>query len=156
MAVKKKQHPVTQASLDALKPTNFKNISKERGREVARMGAKATNEKKRIKKTFREVIEALGMSQATDREKDKFVEMFPNMDPNDVAKIHMIVASMYNQAVNRGNVRAAEFLRDSAGEKPTTIIDGTIATEKIFVTKEDEKNALEHIAGVIADDGNGD
>ena len=148
---KKQQHPNSRANL-----IPFNKMTPERRREIAQMGAAATNAKIKKRKTFREIIEALGPEGATENEKEKFRQMFPNVDPEDITKDMMIIASLYNQAIGRGNVKAAAMLRDTAGEKPDTTINGSITTEKIFVTEKEKKEALKHIAGVIAESEDGD
>lgn len=151
MAEKKPKKKMNPNSLKALKATQFNNISPERRREIARMGAEATNKKIRKRKTFREIIEALGVSDATEQEKQKFLQMFPGADPDEITKDMMLVASMYNQGIGRGNVKAAAMIRDTAGEKPDTTISGSITTEKIFISAAEKKAALKHIAEVVAE-----
>ena len=142
-------------SIEALRPHNLKNKTPEERREIARMGNLAQQNVKKRRRTFREIIEALGTMDATDAEKEKFLQMFPGADRNEITKDMMLIASMYNQAVGRGNVKAAGMIRDTAGEKPDTNITGSITTEKIFITQEEKKATIEHIQKVIAD-GNGD
>jgi hypothetical protein len=142
-------------SLEALAAHNLKNRTPEERREIARMGNLAQQNVRKRRKTFREIIEALGTMDATDAEKEKFLQMFPGADRNEITKDMMLIASMYNQAVGRGNVKAAGMIRDTAGEKPDTNITGSITTEKIFITQEEKKATIEHIQKVIAD-GNGD
>ena len=143
---KKKMHP---NSLKNLIPQNER--TPERRKEIAKMGAEAPNKKIRKRKTFREIIEALGASDATEAEKQKFLQMFPGVDPDEITKDMMLVASMYNQGIGRGNVKAAAMIRDTAGEKPDTTITGSITTEKIFISPAEKKAALKHIADVVAE-----
>lgn len=149
----KKKRKVSENSLAALEPTKFNHLSPERRKEIARMGAAATNKLIHNRKTFAELIKIMGPMAATEREKDRLLEMFPNADPEQISKDMMVIASMYNQAIGRGNVKAAGYIRDTAGEKPATTIDGTITTQKVFVTPEEQQAALQHIAEVVADDG---
>ena len=151
MAEEKTKKKMNPNSLKALEATQFNNISPERRREIARMGAAATNAKIKKRKTFREIIEALGVSDATEAEKQKFLQMFPGADPDEITKDMMLVASMYNQGIGRGNVKAAAMIRDTAGEKPDTTISGSITTEKIFISPSEKKAALKHIAEVVAE-----
>ena len=150
---KKKQHPNSMKNLEA---TKFNNLTPERRREIARMGAAATNAKIKKRKTFREIIEALGVMDATASEKEKFLQMFPGSDPDEITKDMMLIASLYNQGIGRGNVKAAAMIRDTVGEKPETTINGTLTTEKVFITPDEQQEALQHIAEVIAEsDTNG-
>lgn len=151
MAEKKEKKQQNPNSLKNLEATKFNNLSPERRREIARMGAAATNAKIKKRKTFREIIEALGVSDATEAEKQKFLQMFPGANPEEITKDMMLVASMYNQGIGRGNVKAAAMIRDTAGEKPDTTISGSITTEKIFISPAEKKAALKHIAEVVAE-----
>lgn len=148
---KKKMSPNSLKNLEA---TKFNNLSPERRREIARMGAEATNKILHNRKTFRELVQRIGSMQATKAEQQKILETFPDADPDEITKNLMLIASMFNQGIYRGNVKAASFIRDTAGEKPATTIDGTLTTQKVFVTEKEEKEALAHIAEVIEDDGN--
>jgi hypothetical protein len=149
MAEKKPKKKMNPNSLKNLIPQNER--TPERRKEIAKMGAEATNKKIRKRKTFREIIEALGVSDATETEKQKFLQMFPGADPDEITKDMMLVASMYNQGIGRGNVKAAAMIRDTAGEKPDTTISGSITTEKIFISAAEKKAALKHIAAVVAE-----
>ena len=149
MAEKKPKKKMNPNSLKNLIPQNER--TPERRKEIAKMGAEATNKKIRKRKTFREIIEALGVSDATEDEKRKFMQMFPGADPDEITKDMMLVASMYNQGIGRGNVKAAAMIRDTAGEKPDTTISGSITTEKIFISPAEKKAALKHIADVVAE-----
>ena len=80
-----------------------------------------------------------------------FQKQFPDIDVEEVTKDMMLLASAYNQAIGRGNTKAMSFLRDTKGEKPETVISGSVTTEKIFITPEQHSQTLEHIAEVIAD-----
>lgn len=145
---KKKQHPNSLKNL-----VTFDKLSPERRKEIAKMGAEATNKKIHRRKTYREIIEALGSQGVTELEKEKFLSMFPGIDADEITKDMLLIASMFNQAIGRGNVKAASMIRDTVGEKPDTTINGTLTTQKVFVSPEEQKQALEHIAEVISDDG---
>lgn len=142
-------------SLEALAAHNFKNKSPEERKRIARLGNLAQQNVKKRRRTFREIIEALGTMTATEQEKERFLQMFPGADRNEITKDMMLIASMYNQAVGRGNVKAAGMIRDTVGEKPDTNITGSITTEKIFISEKEHKETIQHIQKVIAD-GNGD
>lgn len=147
----KPKKKIPEKSLANLRP--FNTLTPERRREIAKMGAAATNKLINTRKTLREIAIALGNMRANDREKERLLEMFPDADPDTITKNMMLIASMFNQAVGRGNVQAFTAIRDTAGEKPDTTINGTLTTQKIFVSPEEQQQALEHIAEVVADDG---
>ncbi len=121
---------------------------------ICQKGAIGATAAKNRKKTLRELIEQLGNMKATDTEKAMFKNIFPGVDPEDVTKDMMLVASAYNQAVGRGNIKAMSFIRDTKGEKPETTITGNIVSEKVFITPEQQKAVESHIAEVLEDDGN--
>ena len=154
MTEKKEKKKISEKSLANLKP--FNTLTPERRREIALKGAEATNKLLKKRKTFKEIIETLGPMGATENEKEMFRQMFPDVDPDEITKDMMLIASMYRQAIAKGNVRASSMIRDTAGEKPDTNITGSITTEKIFITAEEKKVALEHIAQVVTDGNGGD
>ena len=154
MAKPKTDKPKRNMSPNSLKNLQpFNTLTPERRREIALKGAEATNKLINQRKTFRELITMLGGMRATEKEKRLLLDMFPDADPDTITKDMMLVASMYDQGIGRGNVKATSFIRDTAGEKPATTIDGTLTTQKVFVTEKEEKEALAHIAEVIEDDG---
>lgn len=153
MTEKKEKKKISEKSLANLIPLSQRDP--KRRKEIAKMGAEATNKLLKKRKTFKEIIETLGPMGATENEKEMFRQMFPDVDPDEITKDMMLIASMYRQAIAKGNVRASSMIRDTAGEKPDTNITGSITTEKIFITAEEKKVALEHIAQVVTD-GNGD
>ena len=123
---------------------------------ICQKGAIGSAAAKNRKKTLRELIEQLGNMKATDTEKAMFKNIFPGVDPEDVTKDMMLVASAYNQAVGRGNIKAMSFIRDTKGEKPETTINGNIVSEKVFITPDQQKAVEEHIVEVLEDDGHRD
>lgn len=130
--------------------------SESEARAIRSKGALAATAVKNRKKTLREIIEQLGNLKATETEKAMFKNIFPEIDPEEVTKDMMLVASAYNQAVGRGNIKAMSFLRDTKGEKPETTITGNIVSQKVFITPEQQKAVEEHIVEVLADDGHRD
>lgn len=140
---------VHENSLKNLKP--FQDRDKRELSEISRKGQEAGIEVKRKKKTLRELIEILGSQPATENELSMFQKQFPGIDVSEITKDMMLLASAYNQAIGRGNTKAMSFLRDTKGEKPETVISGSVTTEKIFITPEQQQQTLDHIAEVIAD-----
>ena len=147
----KPKKKVSEKSLKNLIP--FSQMDPARHRELSVKGAEASNKLQHRRRTFAELVKTMGAMEATEREKERLLEAFPGFDPDEITKDMMLIASMYNQSIFRGNVKASSFLRDTAGEKPDTTINGTLTTQKIFVSPEEQQQALEHIAEVIADDG---
>ena len=125
-------------------------------KEICRKGAAGTNAAKNRKKTLRELIEMMGQMPATETERRMFQNLFPGVEPENITKDMMLVASAYNQVIGRGNIKAMTFIRDTKGEKPETTINGNIVSEKVFITPEQQKKVEEHIVEVLEDDGHSD
>ena len=132
----------------------FNTLPPEKAKEIRKKGALAAAEAKNKKKTFKEIMEWLGSRPATDQEKANFANIFPNID-EEVTKNVLVAAAQYHKAINRLDTKAATFIRDTAGQKPDTVITGTVTTEKIFITPEEKKATLDHIKEVIADGNDG-
>ena len=102
--------------MDNLRPQNTR--TKEEQREIARMGGKASGEARRKRRELKERCKVL-------------LEMMPNKDlikkslgndavlPEGSDNYDLMMAKMIQVAMLEGNVKAAEFVRDSAGDKPT-------------------------------------
>lgn len=134
----------------------FADRSQSEARAIRSKGAYAATAVKNEKKTLRALIEEMGNMEATETEKAVFKNLFPGVPPEKITKDMMLIASAFNQAVNRGNIKAMSFLRDTKGEKPETTITGNIVSQKVFITPEQQKAVEEHIVEVLADDGHRD
>lgn len=113
--------------IDNLKPQNTR--TKEEQRQIAIQGGKASGEARRKKKAIREVCETLLSMQANSGLKAK---INPDIELPEGATVYdVLVASMAQEAID-GNVKAAEFIRDSAGDKPTdkSEITAAVMTDK--------------------------
>ena len=125
-------------------------------KEICQKGAAGATASKNRKKTLRELIEQMGSMKATETEKAMFKNLFPGVAPEEITKDMMLVASAYNQAVGRGNIKAMSFIRDTKGEKPETTINGNVVAERVFITPDQQKAVEEHIMEVLEDDGHRD
>ena len=123
---------------------------------ICQKGAAGATAAKNRKKTLRELIEQMGNMKATETEKAMFKNLFPNVPTEDITKDMMLIASAYNQAVGRGNIKAMSFIRDTKGEKPETTINGNVVAERVFITPDQQKAVEEHIMEVLEDDGHTD
>lgn len=130
--------------------------SQSEAKAIRSMGALAATESKNEKKTLRKIIEEMGNMPATETEKAMFKNLFPNISPEKITKDMMLIASAYNQAVGRGNIKAMSFIRDTKGEKPETTINGNVVAERVFITPDQQKAVEEHIMEVLEDDGHRD
>ena len=84
----------------------------ERSKEIQRAGARATNAKLAERKTFRETIEYMLTLRAKPEDIEKLgLEKTATMQ--DAITMAMLAQSA------KGNVKAAQFIRDTAGQMPT-------------------------------------
>ena len=88
---------------------NLRKLTTEQAREIGRMGGKASVIAKRRLKTFKQAAK----HQLTEQ------------DENGETAIWCIVARMIKEA-KQGNIKAAEFLRDLNGEKPTDKVEANV------------------------------
>ncbi|MBR6984655.1 MAG: hypothetical protein IKH75_14245 [Ruminococcus sp.] len=84
----------------------------ERSKEIQRAGARATNAKLAERKTFRETIEYM----LTLRAKPEDIETL-GLEKTATIQDAITMAMLAQSA--KGNVKAAQFIRDTAGEMPT-------------------------------------
>lgn len=102
---------------DNLKPIN---ISSEEAKERGRRGGIASGEARRRKKEFKESFELLlAMPLKNGRNTDvESIKNFASMKGKNISVQDAIVISIVQKAM-KGDVRAAEYIRDTIGQKPT-------------------------------------
>ena len=90
--------------------------SREKARENGRKGGIASGVAKREKKNIQQLCAELLVQDAPE----EFIKKaFPEGTPEDKSWYALIVAQQARQAA-AGNTKAAVFIRDSAGDMPTT------------------------------------
>lgn len=94
----------------------IRNLTKEEAKKRGSAGGKKSVEARREKKLFKTVIE----------------EQLGNTIEN-------IVAKMIDEAANKGNVQAATWLRDTAGQKPIDKVEAQVQQTTINVKLDDEE-----------------
>jgi len=97
-------------------------LTESEARELSKRGGIASGVARRKKKTMRDTINlALGLrSELTDTEIERYMRVgFADEDIDNQAKIIMGIMKLAAE----GDIRAAEFIRDTAGEKPTDKLD---------------------------------
>lgn len=133
----------------------FNELPPEKAREIQVKGGQASGMAKRRKKTFLEIMEWLGEKKATKQELANFKNIFPDATDEEITKDIMVAAAQYHKAISKADTFAAAFIRDTKGEKPDTKVNGSIVTEKIFITPEEKEATIDHIKKVIADGNDG-
>lgn len=99
---------------------NLKTPTAEEAREKGAKGGRASVEARRRKKTMREVYESLRTLEVVPSHTEALQEMLQEKLPT-VTVDEAIMLAMIAKA-ERGDVQAAQFIRDTAGEKPTDVI----------------------------------
>lgn len=101
--------------------------------DIQRKGGEALQAKLKQRLSFAESIDILLRSKAGNDEKIKYGL------PDNATKQDALLAAMYAEAINKGTVRAADFLRDTVGEKPIDRqqVEADITTEadRILIAK---------------------
>ena len=87
-------------------------MSAEEAAEIHRKGGEALQAAQKQRRTMAESIDAMLKSKAGQEEIARF-----NLREG-ATKQEALLAAMYSEAINKGTVRAADFLRDTVGEKP--------------------------------------
>lgn len=91
-------------------------LSKEEAKRMGSKGGKASAEKRRQNKTFKEIINKFLDGQVTDdRLKEQMVEF--GFTDNEVSNKSCAVFALWKEAI-KGNTKAFELMRDTIGEKP--------------------------------------
>lgn len=99
---------------------NLRTPSTAEARQIGAKGGKASAEARRRKKTMREVYESLRTLEVVPSHAEALQEMFADKAER-VTVDEAIMMAMIAKA-ERGDVQAAQFIRDTAGEKPTDVI----------------------------------
>jgi len=97
-------------------------LTESEARELSKRGGIASGVARRKKKTMRDTINlALGLrSELTDAEIERYMRVgFADEDIDNQAKIIMGIMKLAAE----GDIRAAEFIRDTAGQKPKDSVE---------------------------------
>lgn len=110
-----------------LHPIN--TLDKDKQLEICKKGAQATNELKKRKKDIKTICNDLLGISALDIAKDIIdKDILDKLKSNDidVTLYDLIVIKQIEKAISEKNTKAAEFVRDSSGDKPTDKIESDI------------------------------
>lgn len=97
-------------------------LTESEARELSKRGGIASGVARRKKKTMRDTINlALGLrSELSDAEIERYMRVgFADEDIDNQAKIIMGIMKLAAE----GDIRAAEFIRDTAGQKPKDSVE---------------------------------
>lgn len=94
---------------------NLKRLTTKKAREIGKLGGIASGKAKREKKLMKDQLELLLSLPMKDKSlKNKMKEL--GIEGDNIDNQMAIVIAMWEKAF-KGNVKAAEFIRDTLGEK---------------------------------------
>lgn len=131
--------------------------SQSEAKAIRSMGALAATASKKRKKMVKELAESLMNAVLTEKEKSAIRNLFPTIAEEECVNKAMLIASLKRESI-KGNVKAIELLLSLLGELPAKEVSGSIVTQKVFISQEQQNATLKHIAQVIndgSDDTNG-
>lgn len=102
----------------------FSKMTPEERREAGRKGGIASGEAKRKKKAIKETLEVfLSMPMKNGKHAEiEDIQNFASLKGKNINVQEAMVISVLQKAI-RGDVKAAEWIRDTAGQNPTNKID---------------------------------
>lgn len=112
-----------------------KGLLKALNEEIRRKGAEALNAERAQRRRMSETLDILLRKKATEEEIEQL-----GLEEG-ATKQDALMAAMLLKAIERGDVQASAFIRDTAGEKPTDRISAEVET----ITAEDR----EHIQRIL-------
>lgn len=114
----------------------FDNLSPEERRELQSRGGKRSGEVRRERKMMKELISDMLNTPLKTGEVVEQIESLSQIRGKNVTAQMAIISALINEA-KKGDVRAAEFLRDTVGEKPTAITQH-LGNLPVVISGEDE------------------
>lgn len=128
--------------------------TKEAQKKIQSMGGQASKEAARRKKNLKELTQMLLENPVfSDKAKKNIKMLFPDVDVEDMTNGMAMTANILLSAITskdlKEKVKAAEYLRDTAGQKPETSVTGSVTVEKVFVSEKEQEETLKHIKEVI-------
>ena len=118
--------------------------TREQHSEDSRRAGKASGEARRKKKAMKEAINML-LSLPLKDEKAKAYLEYLVFEEEDMDNQLGLVISMYKEAVAKGNVQAANWIRDTVGEKPVEKVEANVENKNADIS------AIKDIANQMKD-----
>lgn len=130
---------------------SLKVYTSEEARFYGSMGGKASADARRRKKSLKELTQALLEMKPHEIIAAKSKQLFPEINPEDLTNGMVLAMAMFDKAIKEQDVKAAQFVRDTAGEMPEQVISGNLGQSTVFVTEQDQNNIIKHIQEVLND-----
>lgn len=130
------------------------NLSGEELTEHQRKAHKGMIEKRKEKKRIKDITSELLNMKADDIAENVLnTELAEKIKETDITLYDLIVAKQIEVALTSGNVKSAEFLRDSNGDKPTDKIESNVnvITESDQLLLTSIQNRLDSLESIETD-----
>lgn len=123
-----------------MKKGNIKNLrvpTSEVAREIGAKGGRRKAELVRERKTMQQIAQMMLRHKAPKAAIKELKALMPDIPESDIDIGAAMLHKQVQKALNDGDLKAAEFVRDTSGEKPveriaTTDSDGNDVTTIIF------------------------
>ena len=107
-----------------LKPIN--EMSEDEKKDFARKGGIARGEQRRKQRTMKEQMLALLNTTASREQAVKYLGAdAEKLTEDDMTFQGLMTAKMWQEATQNGNAKAAEFVRDTSGQRPKDVVEVT-------------------------------
>lgn len=130
----------TLADYPNLTDEKIKALTPEERREAGRLGGIASGKARKKKKTMRAIYESLAGQKVNGETVQKLQGTLMKVKKNLTVEESIVLAQVL--MAQAGDTRAAEFLRDTAGEKPV---------EKVQIAEVDPE-VIDEVEGLINDE----
>lgn len=98
---------------------SLSDLDSEKRKEIARLGGLARQEQVRQRKSMKEQLISFLDSQVSKETATKYLgQAADGLKEDDLTYQGILGAKMWQEAVVNGNAKAAEFCRDTSGQKP--------------------------------------
>ena len=118
--------------------------TREQHSEDSRRAGKASGEARRKKKAMKDAINMLLSLPLKDEKANAYLE-YLGFEEEDMDNQLGLVISMYKEAVAKGNVQAANWIRDTAGDKPVEKVEANVENKNADIS------AIKDIANQMKD-----
>ena len=111
----------------------FSNMTPEERAECGRIGGIKSGETKRRKKAMKETLDVLlSMPMKSGKLADiEYIKNFASLKGKNINVQEAMIISMLQKAM-KGDVKAAEWIRDTSGQKPTEKMDIDMRVPVLF------------------------
>ena len=102
----------------------LESLDKERQREIRSLGGKARQEQIRQRKTMKETMLAILEAKMSKETAKKYLGAdADNLTDDDLTGQGILSARMWKEACENGSAKAAEFCRDTSGQRPKDLLE---------------------------------